>query len=398
MRFFLYLIVLLNFTSVALAKPEVSAARLGEHPDRTRFVLEISESPAYRVFTLPDPFRVVIDLPEFSWTLPPLQTPRSGGLVVAMRHGLFAPGTSRIVLDASKPVRLDKVFVLEPSEGKPFRFVIDILQVSRSTYFAQPQGAPISSAKPFAPVRQAALRQVAPKPPSDPRPTIVIDAGHGGVDPGARGLSGIVEKDITLAYAKTLRQLLVSSGRYRVIMTRDRDQFLKLRDRVDIAQRANADLFISLHANKHNSHKVRGASIYTLSEGSSDAEAEALATKENAADALAGVDLAEQSDDVREILIDLAQRETMNHSKKFANTVVGEIGKVTPLLRNTHRFAGFAVLKSATVPSVLFEIGYLSNRSEEGKMRTSAHRNKVAASVLRAIDSHFAWRKSLSKS
>jgi N-acetylmuramoyl-L-alanine amidase len=396
----LLLIGLLLFLAIPVkaATLEVGAVRFGLHPGKTRFVLELSQEPSYRVFTLADPFRVVIDMPEFTWKIAQGDTPRAGGVIKAMRYGLFAPGTGRIVLDTAQPVRLDKVFVLPPGGGKPHRFVIDVTAISRSAYFATAARLPITSKIPLPAPKSTASPVVPVSPATDDRPMVIVDAGHGGVDPGARGLSGISEKALTLDYAKALKRVLQQSGRYRVFLTRNRDRFIKLRDRVRIAQEAGGDLFVSLHANIHKSPKVSGASIFTLSEKASDAEAEALAAAENSADVLAGIDLGGQTDDVREILIDLAQRETMNLSKQFANTLVREVAKEARVLRNSHRFAGFAVLKSPTVPSILFEIGYLSNQREERLMRTEEHRKKIVTAMLRAIDAYFLKQKSASRS
>jgi len=396
MRLLLAAILLLFTFSEAAAKPDIVAARIGGHPDKTRFVLELSQEPQFRVFTLPDPFRVVIDLPEFNWRVNSKNTPRAGGVIKAMRFGLFAPGTSRVVLDVAKPVLLDKVFVILPDGKKPYRFVLDARPVTRSAYFTHPDGKRASSKRPL--VAAAATARVPVPSPSDTRPIIVIDPGHGGVDPGAVGALGTKEKDLALEYAKALQRALEASGAYRVVLTRRKDRFIKLRDRILIAQKAEGDLLVSLHANVHPSGKVKGASVYTLSETASDKEAGALAKAENSADVLAGVDLAVQSDDVREILIDLAQRETMNYSKRFANRLMREVGKSTALLRNSHRSAGFAVLKSPTVPSVLFEIGYMSNKQEEKLLRSEAHRKKIVKSMTTAIDAYFAWRQSVSRS
>lgn len=412
----------------ALAAPEITAARIGETPERTRFVVELSESVPYRVFTLPDPFRVVIDLPEVAWTVPAGRQPKARGLVTGLRFGLFTSGTSRIVLDVSRPTHLQKVFVIPPRDGKPLRLVVDLEQVSRETYFAAAgqaatggsggAAAPAATASgssgptvatsrqplsaPGSAPATAALPRLKPRAPGtkpvDAKPIVVIDPGHGGVDPGAIGVSGAYEKNIALDYGRALKRALEATGRYRVVATRDRDVFLKLRERIALAQKANGDLFISLHANIHRSGKIRGASVYTLSETASDKEAAAIAAAENAADVLAGVDLTDQTGDVRDILIDLAQRETMNLSKKFANDLVIEVGKDVKLLRNTHRFAGFAVLKSPTIPSVLFEIGYMSNRQEERLLRSKAHRDKVVASIIRAVDGFFSRQRTAKRS
>ena len=230
---------------------------------------------------------------------------------------------------------------------------------------------------------------LAPRKPEDLRPTIVIDAGHGGVDPGAIGVSGTLEKDLALDYALTLRDALNAQGRYRVVMTRESDHFIPLRRRVALAEQADGDLFISLHANTHPSRKIKGASVYTLSETASDKEAAQLAAKENKADIIAGVDLSHQNEVVSQILIDLAQRESMNVSKSYATGLVDTLGERVALLRNTHRFAGFAVLKSTTVPSVLVEIGYMSHKQEERLLKSPKHRAKIVAAIVAATESHF---------
>ncbi len=385
----------------AFAQPTVSAVRIGAHPDKTRFVMELSERPRYRVFTLADPFRVVIDLPELQWVpgqgvsgqgVPGVR----GGLISAMRFGLFAPGTSRVVLDVRAPVRVKRVFLITPKEGYPYRFVVDMVPVSRADFFAAARGGAVVSDPPLAPPQSALAPP--PKPKTDERPTNVIDPAHGGVDPAARSLTGIDEKKIALIYAGELKRQLDASGHYRVQLTREKDIFIRLRDRIAIAERMAGDLLISLHANNHDSPKIRGVSIYSLSEKASDAEAAALAARENKADIIAGVDLSDQTEVVSKILIDLAQRETMNLSKQFANTLVGEVGKVTKLLGNTHRSAGFAVLKSATVPSVLIEIGYLSNRAEERLLRSRKHRQRVTGAIIKAIEAYFARQDTLNRS
>ena len=386
------LLILLFSSSLALAKPSVTDVRVGVHPDKTRFVLELTEEPAYRAFTLPDPFRVVIDLPALQWSLGSKRTVDGGGLVQAVRYGLFAPGTSRVVLDVGQPVDFQKVFTLPPSNGYGYRLVIDLKPISREAYFARAR-TPLVSSLPLPRAQQAAVPLAPPMPQGDTRPVIVIDAGHGGVDPGAIGQTGIYEKDLVLSYAKELKRQIEASGRYRVLMTRDSDVFVRLRDRVHYAQESDAALFVSLHANTHRKHELRGAAIYTLSENASDAEAAALAAKENKADAIAGIDLSDQPEVVSKILIDLAQRETMNQSKSFANLLVTHLRGVGPVLRNTHRSAGFAVLKSPTVPSVLIEVGYLSNKAEEKLLRSDGHRSEISRAIVEAIDSYFEWQR-----
>ena len=378
----------------ALAQPKVTDVRLGAHPEKTRFVVELTEAPRYRVFSLPDPYRVVIDLPELEWPEAHSEMTQSKGLVSALRFGLFTPGTSRVVLDLSQPAAIEAVFTLPPREGFGHRLVLDLAAVSREAFLNEENRKTLESEDSL-PSFDTALPTPAPRDQSDFRPTVVIDAGHGGVDPGAIGVSGLYEKELTLNYARALKTALEETGRYRAVMTRNEDVFLELRERLTLAERASGDLFLSLHANTNSSRSLRGASVYTLSENASDSEAAALATKENKADIIGGVDLTHQTEVVSQILIDLAQRETMNLSKSFANTLVGELGERTTLLRNTHRFAGFAVLKSPTVPSVLVEIGYMSNREEERLLLSDAHRTKIVAAIIDAVDQYFQRQQAL---
>ncbi|MHA1568938.1 MAG: N-acetylmuramoyl-L-alanine amidase family protein, partial [Alphaproteobacteria bacterium] len=230
---------------------------------------------------------------------------------------------------------------------------------------------------------------VKPARRADQRPLIAIDAGHGGVDPGAIGSRGTYEKKITLAFARELKRQLDATGRFRATLTRERDIFVRLRGRIAIARRAGADLFISLHADSLGSRRPRGASVYTLSNKASDKEAAALAAKENKSDLIAGVDLTHENPVVANILIDLAQRETMNQSARFAKTLIREMGRDMRLMRNTHRFAGFAVLKAPDVPSVLIELGYLSNPTEEKLLNSAAYRKKATGAIVRAIKARF---------
>lgn len=223
------------------------------------------------------------------------------------------------------------------------------------------------------------------------RRVVVLDPGHGGQDPGAIGVSGVQEKAITLALAQEVRRHLEATGRYRVHLTRDGDEFLPLRERVQKARRWKADLFLSLHADSIGSTQTRGASVYTLSDTASDAESAALAARENRADIIVGVDLSHESRDVANILIDLAQRETLNRSAELAHLLVRELSQEVRMLPvRPHRFAGFAVLKAPDVPAALLELGYLSNAEDERLLRQTSHRRRVALGVQRAVDAFFA--------
>ena len=218
---------------------------------------------------------------------------------------------------------------------------------------------------------------------------VVIDAGHGGQDPGTIAISGKYEKDIVLAVAHELRRQLRATGRYRVALTREKDVFIPLRERVAIARAKGADLFISLHADSIASRQVRGLSVYTLSDRASDREAEMLAQRENQADAIVGMDLSVQSADIANILINLSQRDTMNLSRRFAGLVVDRMDKSVPVLAVPLRSAGLAVLTAPDVPSVLVELGYLSHPQDAKLLATDNHRRRLAGSLLRAVDGYF---------
>lgn len=359
----------------------LTAIRFGDNDRRTRIVLDLSRTAPSRVFALSEPARVVIDLPELDWQAGPAAAD-GAGVVERYRSGVFRPGTSRVVLDLSGPARIEKSFSLLPEAGRPARVVIDLV----------PDASLPPTALTAPPPPEVAARASTPVPGRKPDrsiPTIVLDPGHGGVDPGA--VNGeIYEKTIALNFALVLRDRLEATGRYRVVLTRDDDVYLRLRERVGRARAAGADLFMSLHADSLERQQVRGASVYTLSETASDDETARLAAKENRADVIAGVNLDVEEDEVAGILIDLAMRETKNQSKRFANTLVETLGaNDIALLRNTHRFAGFTVLKAPDVPSVLFEIGYLSSPAEARLLMSEAHQARLAEATLKAIDRYF---------
>ena len=228
------------------------------------------------------------------------------------------------------------------------------------------------------------------------RPLIVLDAGHGGQDTGALGADGRhYEKDAALAIAKSARDELLATGRFRVALTRDDDRFLILGERREIARRLGADLFMSIHADSAPDANARGATIYTLSEVSSDKVASRLAAKENKADVINGLDLSSQSSEVSSILIDLAQRETMNVSSSFANLLQRELSPLIGFRTTFHRFAGFVVLKAPDVPSLLFETGYMSNPDDLRLLFSDGYRRQIAVGVRRAVEVHFARRLNL---
>jgi N-acetylmuramoyl-L-alanine amidase len=219
--------------------------------------------------------------------------------------------------------------------------------------------------------------------------TVVLDAGHGGVDPGAIGLTGVYEKEIALDTTRLVARALEASRRYRVVLTRNSDEFVPLVERVTRARAVDGELFLSIHADALPSPWMRGASVFTLSEKASDAQAAALAASENKVDLIAGIDLSRHAPEVSTILIDLARRQTNNLSIRLARRLVTELGQDVRMLNNSHRSAGFAVLKAPDIPSALIELGALSNRDEERSLRTPSYREKVATSLVRSVNDYF---------
>ncbi|HCP01214.1 MAG: N-acetylmuramoyl-L-alanine amidase [Alphaproteobacteria bacterium] len=368
---------------------KVQDIRVGVHASATRFVVELNDNVEPRIFGLPDPFRVVIDLPEVDFDLEEERIGDGAGQILKLRYGLFRPGTSRFVLDLKSPSKVTKKFVLKPSGGKPWRLVIDLEPTSRADFVVsmRPNAGDNPSPVTRVPVPSAPRQKI--------KPVVVVDAGHGGVDPGAIGVSGVYEKKIALDYAREVVRLLRVADKYEVIMTRDRDVFLPLRERVRVSRAAGADLFLSLHANTHPKRSTSGFSVYTLSDRASDKEAAALAALENKSDVIGGVNLGGYSDDVQNILIDFAQAKTNELSVEFARDILVEkVKNSASLLTRPWRSAGFAVLKAPDVPSVLVELGYISNPQEERLLLTGSHRRKLCAAIVNAVDAYFKTKQS----
>jgi len=381
-----------------------SALRLHDHNTHTRLVLELSQNVDFSLFRLAEPDRLVIDLPELDWAVAN-DAPSAIGLVKSVRFGLFQTGNARIVVGLAGPAAVKNAFVLPATGGTPFRFVVDLEPTERAKFMASlgpqyrigPFGAPPTQVASAPPVKNPVPEPKAAPKEANRKKIVAVDPGHGGVDPGAIGVSGIYEKIITLAAAQQLKARLEGTGKYKVILTRDRDVSLGLSERREIARAAQADIFVSLHADSIANKTVRGLSVYTLSEKASDREAEALAEQENNADSIIGVDLSHESQEVRHILVDLAQRESMNIATKFAAKLIDELEREVKLVRNSHRFARFAVLKSPDVPSVLIEMGYLSNREDEVYLRKDTNRAKLMGAIVRGLETHFAQCQSASR-
>ena len=443
------------------AGSDVRSVRLGVHPDHTRLVLDLSSLTRFTVDDR-QPNLVVIELADSAPVRGLAHAFAGQGLVssislkprgealtvmVSLAPGsrlqkydsLAAAGSSpaRVFVDivgAPAPVATEEpakpTSVQVASASATLQTMKDLVAAALSAADAElgqsstdssvSSTTPIPPPKPPAPEGVASAEQASdvqpgagltlaalpaytvippPKPDLGKRKILVaLDAGHGGKDPGAIGVDGTEEKTITLKTAKQLKELLEATGRYEVLLVRKDDTLIPLRKRIDIARAANADIFISLHADHNDNGSFRGASVYTLSETASDAEAAALATRENKEDLITGVDLSHQSQMVTSILIDLAQRETKNLSARLASYVTAELGKTTRMIYDSHRFAGFAVLKSPDVPSILIELGYLSNEADEKDLTSERHRKRMAKAILRAIDQYVEWQKGVKPS
>ena len=366
-----------------------SDLRIGGDDKQTRFVVDLNRKIDFAAFTLADPYRVVVDLPQVNFKLPAKAGTQSRGLIKAFRYGLIMQGGSRIVLDAKGPVRIEKAFVLDAAEGQPARLVLDLAAIDRAAFMRnislQTRPAHNTGAKPSEPSVKA---------DGDARPLVVVDPGHGGIDNGTKGSGGELEKDIVLAFSQALREKLESGGKYRVAMTRVDDSFIQLSERVRFARTRGAALFISVHADAlpRKEGLAEGATVYTLSETASDAEAARLAEAENKADVIAGVDLTAEPNDVANILVDLAQRETKTFSMQFARTVVDELKSAARMHKHPLKSAGFKVLTAPDVPSVLIELGYMSTKDDLKQLNSPVWRARTAQAVVKAVEAFFTPR------
>jgi N-acetylmuramoyl-L-alanine amidase len=380
------------------AYPVAFDARLAGDARQTRFVLDIDKAVVFRAFALADPYRLVVDIPQVNFRLPAGTGVAGRGLVKAFRYGLVMPGGSRIVFDLTGPAKVASSTMLEAANGQPPRLVLELEETDAASFkqAIAAQSAPALKSS-ISETNAIALPQapVIPKPatPPDPRPVVVIDPGHGGIDNGTRA-GEEAEKNLVLAFGLALRDRLEKSGKYRVVMTRTDDTFIALDDRVRIGRSQAAALFVSIHADylPHGEGDVQGATIYTVSDKASDAEAARLAESENRADAIGGVNLTQEPTEVADILIDLAQRETRTFSNRFAHLLMSEMKRATRLHKHPLKSAGFRVLKAPDVPSVLVELGYVSNKADLDHLTSDSWRSKTVGSMAQAIDVFLAKR------
>ena len=419
---FLAIVLVLAATDQAFAENAVTGMRVGavKIDDHTglRLVIETKAPLKASLLLLQSPYRLVIDMPNTSWSVDKLA--RRGNLQVApvsaYRFGNPKPEIGRLVIELEKPAAPVRVFAL-PSAGAGSRFVIDLLDRGKTAFLVassalektqnidlnysvtdramvkdadrvktvKPLAMPLPNSKPARHVNKAVTAAIATPKPRPQKWVVFIDAGHGGKDPGALGKAGTAEKNITRAAARELASQLRATGKVIPILARDDDRFLRLRQRIRLARQNQADLFISLHADSAQRSSARGISVFTLSDKASDKEAAALARQENSADLIGGPDLSAEDPEAAGALVRMFQRESMNQSARFAAVILQQIRDLPGGNKRGHRFAGFAVLKAPDMPSVLVEMGFLSNRKDEANLNKKSYRQDLAKRLAKAI-------------
>lgn len=365
-----------------LARLEMAGSGLRDAPGAVVVELNLSQGVPYRVFTLDAPERLVLDFREIDWTgVDPAALDQSA-LVTGLRVGQFRPGWSRMVVDLAGPLVLEHADMAVDAQSGRARLMLELRETSAEA-FAAAAGAPAGASWTEDQGGEIAL-------PGEDRFVVVLDPGHGGIDPGA-DQGGVLEKDLMLIFALELRDMLIRSGDVDVILTRSDDRFVSLDRRVAIAHQAGADLFLSLHADALSEGQARGATVYTLSETASDKASAALAERHDRDDILSGIDLDGQDDVIADVLIDLARQETEPRTERLAEALrLGIKQRQIRLNTRARRSAGFSVLKSPDIPSVLLELGFLSNEKDRENIKDPEWRGIMAAAVRDAI---FAWRE-----
>ena len=367
-----------GLAEAAAQKPLLAfAARIAGDEARTRIVIDFDEKPEFSVHYVAAPERVVVDLPATAFGFKE-EDLSARGLFKDIRYGAMDESSARLVLTAKRPVRLTLSEVQEADNG--YRLVLDAEMATAEAFEALVQKQKWETRQPDdseTPIASA----------DDGEFVVAVDAGHGGIDAGATGVgTKTPEKVITLAFAKAVAERLNAKPGIKAYLTREDDTFLTLSERVTLARQAKADLFLSLHADTLSQRDIRGATIYTLSDRASDRMAENLAARENLSDELAGVSLKDEPPEVADILMDLTRRETQAFSITLAQNVLNSFEGQVGLINNAHRYAGFQVLRAPDIPSVLLELGFLSNPEDEKLLLDQAWREKVSGLLVDSVE------------
>lgn len=382
-----------------VARPDVA---LVSHPLRTRFLIGLPRTVEFQVFSLSNPNRVIVDMPDVAFQLPEATGGKTAGLVSSFRAGESAPGKARVVIEMTEPVVVQSAKIEKGRDGKSQQLALDIVPMQalnktsrKLTFKASASGLGAVGLQPPLPQR---AQKPAEKAAKSYKPIIVIDPGHGGNDSGAVK-NGAVEKDVVLAFAKVLRDKLEATGRYKVQMTRDTDVFIPLSDRVDFAEKNKAALFIAVHAD-YAQNKARGATIYSLRDGvasslkrsaKGEVSSNVLSSSEVSTVKSASGGEGDVSA-VRNILTDLAQREvdaTQERTSVFSRAVIENMGETTNMRDDPDQQAGFRVLKTAKFPSVLIELAYVTNKEDAEQLKSESWRDKVSDSIKTAVENYF---------
>ena len=383
------------------ATTAATSAKVSSDATTTEFALDLTAGVTAEVFTLADPYRVVIELPDLAFELPTGTGSKATGLIAAFRYGAFADRRSRIVIDTLGPVKIAQAVMVNrtPTANSAGSIQLRVqLKPADAAVFGKGTGAARAESEAYTP-KPTVFDDAIAAAPARLKPVIMIDPGHGGIDPGAIGSSKTLEKNIVLAVALQLKSALDATGHYEVRLTRSTDIFIPLDKRVELSRQADADIFLSLHADtiedRHLAQSIHGASFYTLSDKASNEEARLMAEKENAADLAAGIQpsAANNTDDVKPILYDLLARETATFSHLLSHSLVSALNKHHPLAHEPERAAAFRVLRQAQSPSVLIELGFLSNTTEEHLMLQPAWQKQVAGAISTAVDTYFSQKE-----
>jgi N-acetylmuramoyl-L-alanine amidase len=384
------------------ARPVARNARVEQNDDKAKLVFDLSAPVDAASFVLAGPDRVIVDLPRIDFELDPdagksirLRSGRrsdpqqSANLIDSFRFGQLGPGKSRIIIELGSPARIVRAVCDSGADGANSRLVIELTKTDRASFKAAVESSRTARVE-HAPAAHAAPVKATP---AASKPVVMIDPGHGGIDSGAM-VNGLIEKDLVFDFAEALAAKLRSDARFTTVLTRTDDSFIPLSGRVKMARDSNAALFVSIHADILSESDVAGATVYTVSDRASDAEAARVAEKENQSDALAGVEGGEEASGVSDILFDLTRRETRAYSHVFARTLTNYWKVAGRLNKNPQRSAGFRVLKAPDVPSVLLELGYLSNRKDDASLSSAEWREKAAGRVADAIGAFFDSKQS----
>ncbi|WP_376766873.1 N-acetylmuramoyl-L-alanine amidase [Rhizobium tropici] len=382
--FALVILVLVSaFAPAAAADASVLAygARIAGDDARTRIVIDMDRAPTFTVHYLDNPVRIVVDLPSTAFGFP-AGSLKPTGVFKDIRYGTMDADSARIVLTAKKPVKLVTAKVQADESGKGQRLVLDA-EMLPAEQFAELVNKQSWTSDDTA----GDVGPVEPAQKADPNVFLVaVDAGHGGIDAGATGTDGVTqEKDITLAFAKMFADRLNAQPGIKAFLTRDKDQYLSLSERVTIARQNRASLFISLHADTLKQKDIRGATVYTISDKASDRLAGEVADRENNSDQIAGAEAQTQPAAVNDILTDLTRRETQAFSISLAQDVLSSFNGQIAMINNPHRHAGFQVLTAPDVPSILLELGFLSNKEDEKLLLDANWRERVADRLTEAV-------------